>query len=136
MAHSLKNNDYQPYQPDPRILAESVLDITEYLGNTAASPLSVNIFCLEHDLNFDDFTQIWRCLSKIVTDQDNIGLKITFPLIKKRLKQAAGPQVKEFNDQAMVGLIKVFAKNLIPDLYVLSLSIEDDYQASEQNRSH
>ncbi|MFT8323888.1 hypothetical protein [Oenococcus sicerae] len=114
MAHSLKNNDYQPYQPDPRILAESVLDIAEYLGNTAASPLSVNIFCLEHDLNFDDFTQIWRCLSKIV----------------------AGPQVKELNDQAMVGLIKVFAKNLIPDLYVISLSIEDDYQASGQNRSH
>lgn len=100
---------------------EALMELAEALGHTNANPLSLSLLCLGHGINFEDKCKICVEFNEILREYSFDEL--TVDLFKEAIMKV-NRTAEDFSDIVVVGFIKAFAKNLIPELYPFSMTLD------------
>ncbi|EGT4850028.1 TPA: hypothetical protein ACXDUQ_004044 [Clostridioides difficile] len=100
-----------------QLLYDSISEIAEHIGHDIKNPISLSLLCLDLGISFDDKGKIFVAFNKIIRNNNFDDLNLQ--LFKNELISII-PTAKDYSDIVIVGLIKAFSKNLIPELYPYS----------------
>lgn len=103
-----------------KLYYESLMELAESLGHSNNNPLSISLLCLSHNITLEQRDKIFVEFNKIIKENQFENLSI---LLFKNAMIRIAPQSKSFSDIVIVGFIKAYAKNMIPELYPYSLTL-------------
>jgi len=103
-----------------KLYYESLMELAESCGHSNDNPLSISLLCLSHNITFEQRGKIFVEFNKIIKENQFEDLSIQ--LFKNTMIKIV-PQAESFDDKIIMGFIKGYAKNLIPELYPYSLTL-------------
>ncbi|MDU5224289.1 hypothetical protein B9N49_08920 [Finegoldia magna] len=109
---------------DPKVLAQAVLEIAEYLGHTMQSPIFPAVFSLSQYLTWEEHDKLLDIFFEIARNKDE---DIDFMSVKKKLIKGV-PALSSLNDSCVASLIKLYARIYVPELYHFAMTSLNEYE--------
>lgn len=103
-----------------RLYLDSLTELSEALGHSYKNPLSLSLLCIIHGISFDQKGEIFVKFNFILRKYEFDDLKVN--LFKDAMVEVI-PEAISFSEVVVIGFIKAYAKNLIPELYPFAMTL-------------
>lgn len=103
-----------------RLYLDALMELAEAMGHSWDKPLSLSLLCISHGITYDEKERIYFAFNRILAEYDFEKLEID--LFRNAMEEIS-EVAKDFADVVVIGFVKAYAIELIPELYPYAMSL-------------